>query len=108
MKAYLRGTHTAKKVGGKNKLRVEVWEFTRGGTKSPSSYYFKYRGKWVSPLAIRLKWEWSWFSFSFRLMYSDAIQDLVYAKNPFLELIHKNPNWDGKYIPVPLVYPAKP
>ncbi len=43
--------------------------------------------------------------FNFKLLYkSSLMKDLVYNKKPFLQLVPKDDNWGGKYIPVPIVF----
>lgn len=35
----------------KNFITIALYVASRGGTKSPYTYYFKYKGRWITPYA---------------------------------------------------------
>lgn len=85
---------------------VEVYASGRGGTYSPESYYLRYQGRWICPLEIRLKWH-NFLLLSLRLKRFYAavsFKYLVYRDNPFLKILPTYPEFQGKYIPVPLEF----
>jgi hypothetical protein len=104
------GSRKFKKINGINNLTVEVWSTSRGGTHSPIVFYLKYKGRWVSPYEMRLRWQHkdllSWLmNLTLKALYSGPmLKDLIYEENPFLKLIPKNDGFAGKSFPVPLIY----
>lgn len=85
----------------------------RGGSRSPSTWVFtlnkvfkKYR---ISPYEFKKYWKYLDPSqpmiLLLREVYCDSyFKDLIYAENPFLAMIKKEPFSYGVYLPVPVVY----
>lgn len=88
-------------------FQVEVWAFSRNGSKSPTLVCYKYNDRWISPFEQHVRsWEEIPLTFFFRIYYDRPgairIKDLLYVENPFLKLIPKDT--PGGFFPVPLVY----
>lgn len=89
------------------KVKAEAYEFSRQGSLSPTSLYFKYQNRWISPLEQKTKGHWlvdSTITGLFKLYYGcpEKWQEQVKA-NPFLALIKKE-NSFGAYVPIPVLY----
>jgi hypothetical protein len=68
--------------------RLEIWSTGRGGTKSPTSFYYRFEGRFVSPFEQRVR---VWpnihgvlINSVLRKVYKPYLKDLIYQDNPFL------------------------
>ncbi len=91
------------------KVKAEAHTFSRYGKDSPSSLYFRYASRWISPLEQRIKGHDlvdKTLKGIFTLHYgSPALwASLVLKENPFLKMIPKEQSTFGAYIPVPIRY----
>ncbi len=95
------GQKTGKVLHSGKTITVEMFVIGRKGWKAPRDVYLKYDGRWITPFEQRRR-EWTIpASFLLWMIYcGESYKDLIYTKNPFLELIPKDTNWGGKYIPV--------
>lgn len=69
---------------------VEIWETSRGGTKSPSTLYYRYNNRWISPFEQKIRnWEGISLTILFKLVYSDSIKDLIRSDCSIFNTIKK-------------------
>lgn len=108
-KGELLTTIRTKKINGKNRLKVQVWKFTRGGSKSPCQILYKYRGRWITPYEQKLRWVKldlaQTFSIFLQRLYVPRIKDMLFTENPLLASIkkHDSNTFQGKLLPIPLI-----
>ncbi len=87
-----------------SEVSVTVEEYTRGGSMSPSSYFIIWNGERYSPYAQDKKRIVLTVQSYFKIFYSGPmIANLVYERNPFLELVSKDTGFSG-YYPIPIIY----
>lgn len=93
-------------LGGAEWSDAEAFVYKRKGWQAPTSVYIKFNGKWIVEYRRELKWEIKDpISLLLFTVYSEVLKDLLYSKNPFLELIPKDSAaFQGSYYPVPLIY----
>lgn len=76
-----------------NDKKVSVCVYTSGreGALSPTSYCYKYKGRFISAYEMK-KRGWADLSLNqwFKIIYNDKIENLTYNNNPFMSLISKN------------------
>lgn len=84
-------------------VEVEAFVIGRKGWMAPTYIYLKYQGRWITPLEQRVRdWELP-IALSLLFLYAgEPIKNLIYDRNPFLELFPKESDWAGHYVPVPL------
>lgn len=83
------------------RVNVEVWEATRGGTKSPVSQYYRFQNRWITPFEQDLYVQLT-FGDLFKLVYHAPIQDLISESNTFINLISKETNVGIPFPPIPM------
>ncbi len=86
---------------------VDFYESGRGGTKSPLFWCYKYNGRFITPFERRVRgWDdpsmVQWLKIIYDSVDSPNIRDLLYERNPFLELIPKG-EFVGSLYPIPII-----
>ncbi len=85
--------------------KCELWCSTRGGSKSPCFIYLKHNGRIITPYEQRLRGYQLPLTALFLCLYNlDLIKDLVYQRNPLLEMIPKDTTWQPVKLVIPFIY----
>lgn len=83
-----------------NKIWVDVYAATRGGTLSPVTFYFKHKDKWIVPLESRLGfYDPEIIKYSF-LRYVAKVNYLSFynTNNVFIKAIKLDKSSGGHYL----------
>jgi hypothetical protein len=84
------------------RVTVEVWEATRGGTKSPISQYFRFQNRWITPFEQDLRVKLL-LSDLFKLTYGPTFETMGHIKhNSFIDSIPKDIQVGIPYPPIPM------
>lgn len=81
-------------------VTVQIYTYTRGGTKSPDSDFIFYKNRLISPFEQRIRgWKWT-LKALFMIVYGDMIDQMIPNYNTFLSMIPKDTEKGSVYPPV--------
>lgn len=88
--------------------KTELYYTTRGGTKSPISWYYKWNGKWISEYEIKVRYktpphELHAITYLFKVYF--AIKDATFdSENALLKHVPREEGFSGIRLGLPAVY----
>ena len=98
------GSQNATQNGVTNK--VEVYQTSRFGSKSPTSFYYKFQARLITPYEIKKRgWSGITIDILFKATYTNKdMANMFMKRNYLLEKIKATQNWISKPILIPIVY----